>query len=298
MKLLALALLAVIAVSGCTLPGAGPQTGVTGNGIAIENFEADFPQAFSEEVIQLQARVRNTGSVEADSVEASILGLDGWTGCTSEWAVGTLLAPDPVRGTAGESDTHIWSDCRAPSVAAGLSLTHTPTLRLFYHTESQVLKAVTIVSQDELRRTQNLNQALPAETLSASASPVALSIEVKGPIRVFESDGSVEFPVEVKLSNVGGGVACYGGGIQECKSGEGWNQVLVSLKSASANVQIPADCVGREVTLWRGKDNSFVCTVKVSGITTQSGAAQKVLSASADYIYFIDKATSVTVTGR
>ncbi len=301
--LLLLAVAAVIAVSGCTT-FSSPSSATSGKGVVIENFEADFPQAFSEESIQLQARVRNTGSVRAESAQGFVLGLEGWGGDCTEWSedeLGTLLAPDPVRGTAGQSDTKIWTNCQAPDVRSGLSLTSSPTLRVFYHTSSEVLKSVTIASQDELRRVQNLNQPLPTETLSATSSPIAMSIEVKGPIRVFAEDGSVEFPVEIKLSNVGGGVACYpeSGGVEECRNGQGWNQVNLHALSAGAGDSVEVtECASGAIVLWRGQSNSVVCTVKVSGVTTQSGAIQKVLSAGADYVYFIDKTTSITVTGK
>ena len=301
--LLLFAVAAVIAVSGCTAIS-GPSGAAGGSGLVIENFEADFPQAFAGEELQFQARVRNTGSVRADAAQGFVLGLDGWGGDCTEWPedeLGTLLAPDPVRGTAGQSDTKIWTGCQAPDVRPGLSLTSNPTLRVFYHTSSEVLKSVTFASQDELRRAQNLNQPLPAETLSATSSPIAMSIEVKGPIRVFAEDGSVGFPVEIKLSNVGGGVACFpeGGGIGECREGEGWNQVNLHPLSGGAGGSVEVtECASGPVVLWRGQSNSVVCTVRVSDVSTQSGAVQKVLSASADYIYFIDKTASITVTGK
>ena len=293
--LLVAAVALITVVSGCTTTG--PSTGATGNGVVIENFEADFPQAFAGEKIQLQARVRNVGSVKAQNLRATVLGLD-WQGCSlPAWEMKDLLAPDAVRGTAGESQTKIWQDCQVPGkdkVPAGLSITANPTLRLYYEISSHVLKSVTFASPAELRRIQNLNQALPAETLSATASPVALSIETKGPIRVFE-DG-VEFPVEVKLTNVGGGVACSGSR-DDCQQGGHWNEVKLKIGVASG-LQLQ-DCeTDRTVVLWRGQSNSVVCTVKASGVDIKAGTVQKIIEASATYVYFVEKPTTIMVTGR
>ena len=166
---LALLILPVLAlvVSGCTVPGAGPSA-VTGNGVVIEAFEPDFPQAFKGENIQFQIRVKNTGSVDANDVKAKLLGLDDWTDsgstCSSLDAGVKLLAPVPEQGVSGESESCIWTR-KAPDVPQGLSTNYNPYARLYYTYKSNTVKSITFASQQELRNIETSGKALPSETV-------------------------------------------------------------------------------------------------------------------------------------
>ncbi|MBL7160278.1 MAG: hypothetical protein ISS93_00295 [Candidatus Aenigmarchaeota archaeon] len=290
-KIAVLPILAVLIVSGCV-------STVGGNGVIIENFEPDFADAFGGEKITFQAKIRNTGSVGAKDVHAHVIGLGEWgagtTGgaksdkiemdCNGKKGV-TLLPPQPDFGTTGEVAV-----CslliQAPTPPKGLPVTYQPGLRVYYKYSSSVIKSINVGSQQELRRIQNTGAALPTETVSQTSGPVAITVVSKGPIRMFGSE--VEFPVEITVSNVGGGVVCS----SNCDDkGSNWNRIKISTEFSGKQIN---DC-SKEFTLFRGQSNTIVCKLKISDAPT-SGVIQKSVSVEAsNYGYFIDSATSVEV---
>jgi len=299
--LLALLIL-VLSVAGCTVPGTST---VTGNGVVIEAFEPDFPQAFAKESIQFQIRVKNTGSVDAEKVQAKLLGLEDWAKKTStcqdtlDSTNGIkLLAPVPEQGVSGESESCIWT-YTAPETPQGLSVTYNPHVRLYYEYKSNTVKSITFASQQELRNIESSGKALPAETVSSTNSPVSITIVTKGPIRFWTEGGtgSVTFPLEIKIDNVGGGVVCSS--VDDCKNGRNWNKLKLTIKKSKGLES--EDCKdyfnGKEIELWRGQSNTIVCRVTVSELSTV-GAVQRLVEAEANYGYFIDRSTSVTVNWR
>ena len=118
-----------------------------------------------------------------------------------------------------------------------------------------------------------------------------MNIQTKGPIRVF--NGQVTFPIEITLSNAGGGVACPD--VNNCMAGTDWNLVNVKVEVPSGSGLTLQECDRRTVLLWRGQSNSIVCQASVSG--AGSGVVQQVVQATATYGYFVDKSTTVSVTG-
>lgn len=292
---LLLPVVAVLLISGCTVPGLTPVT-PTGTGVTIDAFEPDFSDVFSREPVQLQLKVSNTGSVDASDVKPSIQGIG-----TTDWDVNLissgcgsfgLLAPDPARGTSGGTKTCIWS-LKAPSVPKGLSTTYNPQVRLDYAYESTTVKSITLLPLAEARRLQNLGQQLPAETVSSTAGPIQLTITTKGPIRVFESN--LEFPLEIKIQNVGGGTVCDG----ECDStGDNWNKLPYTINTGDMNL---VDCqASGTIALFKGQTNTITCTVQVQQVPENQIQKQVTVSAGRGtnkYHYFIDRSTSIKVTG-
>lgn len=290
LALLPLAL--VILVSGCTAPGF---TTAGGAGVVIEAFDPDFSQIYSTEKVQLQLQVRNTGSVDANVVEANVLGIDKtlWTLVSSEstCSEGTiaeeLLAPDPARGTGGGQKSCIFTYEVPKNIPEGLSMTFNPTVRVGYEYDSQIVKSLTLLSGEEARRLQQQGSAFPAETVSSSTGPISLDITTKGPIRMFTN--SVEFPLEINIRNVGGGVVGH-----LDRETSNWNKLELAIILPS-NLK-SNDCNDvKTISLFKGQSNTITCNVEATEIPSQPIQVQ--IRASAVYYYFTEKTTSVQVTG-
>lgn len=270
----------LVVISGCS-SGGSPSLG---NGVVIEAFEPDFRQVYSTEPVQLQLKIKNTGSVDATDTKLTLLNLD------SEWAPsnncnpGKLLAPDLERGTSGGSSLCL-IDMKAPKLPKGLSTTYNPVARISYTYNSQLIKSISVVPQAEARRLQNTGKALPAETVSSTSGPISISVETKGPIRVFGTE--VEFPLEVKFSNIGGGTVCN----EDCASPENWNKLKYDVSSTVISNDCPDNV---DITLFKGQTNTITCIGRAENVEFLTPASIQV---SANYNYFIDSETSITVTG-
>ena len=274
--LIPLLVLPIILISGCT------NNPSSGNGVSVVAFEPDFSHVFSHEPVIFSIQLRNTGSVDATDVRSVLLGLDEWgydqppQSCRFN-----LRPPEPNFGTSGELKT-CQVTVQAPSVS--LPVEYRPSLRVTYGYNSATVKAINVGSRDELRAIENRGAALPSETVSSTSSPILLTIANKGPIRVFTDH--LSFPVEITISNSGGGVACN----PNCGNDQNWNKVKFT--AFFEGREIP-DC-SRRITLFRGQSNSITCTAEISGIP-EIGIVQKTIQVKAEYEYFIDSTTSVTV---
>jgi hypothetical protein len=325
-KLILLLSLALVLVSGCTTQTTG------GNGVMVKDFGPEFGEIYAGEPINFRLLVKNEGSVNAQNVHAELLGLDeDWCdetkatkGCEAS-AGGrkekmpnepecsykgdgfNMLAPDPQRGTEGSQHICTWS-YKAPPIPKGFEITYTPTVRVFYSYKSGVVKLITFGSSSELRTIQDTGGKLPTETVSTTSSPVQLSIETKGPIRFWQEESKVIFPLEITIRNTGGGVACAfdDNAVTKdaCKvqSGEApKNKIRLMITFGNAEMELMDECKefkgGKTISLWKGQSNSIVCEVEATSLG--SGATiQRMIKAEAFYEYYTDTESSIKVIGR
>lgn len=276
---LILPILLVILVSGCT-----GQPTVTGNGVVIDSFITDFPQVFSGEPTRFYVKIKNTGSSDAEDITVIMVGLDEWGGGTQECDIERLIAPNPTYGTLGGEKICTFT-YNAPPVSQ--SIPYQATTRLTYFYRSTVVKTVVIASQGELRRIQDLGTALPSETKEQSSSPIQLDVQVQGPIRYWEGQGQVEFPVTININNVGGGVVCS----PDCDDSNNWYRVAIDPDAGT----IKTDCDYTFITLYKGQSNTITCTATV-GVGDIIGPAQKTIQVESEYDYMIDESITVTVS--
>lgn len=326
--LLIFSILLITATSGCTFPGGGGTAG--GQGVVIENFEVDFPQVYAGENFKLQMRLRNDGSVDAYNVYPKLYNIGTNVGdsslevsCQPTCEQGIkLLAPDPDRGTIGESRTCIW-DCIAPTdIPKGLSTTFNPSARLYYLYETHTIKSVTIVSQNELRSLESQGNSLPSETISTTGGPVSLDVVVQGPIRYWEGEQRIVFPININLRNNGGGVVCMDkdtyipGGfgtipfipviptfinvvVVGCENPDYWNKAVLYFDES-----VKITCGSQvqdvyELQLWKGQSTTLTCEVEMQVPTElTTGFIQKNLKFSVYYAYLLDRTVNVEVVGR
>jgi hypothetical protein len=323
------AVMLVLPISGCVMPG-GNTSG--GSGVIIENFEVDFPSVYAGENFKLQMKMRNMGSVNAYNVypklyniQTTLQGSKLDVSCEETCKTGTtLLAPDPERGTEGESRTCIW-DCKAPTdIPKGLSVTFNPSVRLYYWYGTSTIKSINIASQDELRSLQSRGVALPSETISTTQGPVNLDIVVNGPIRYWEDESKIRFPININMQNVGGGVSCVTRDItipipmglyapsfnyvtltSGCELSSNWDKVVIFFNGGEGNPIRVFNCdifqdsnTGLVTDLWKGQSRTITCELEMDVPRTTAGILQKNLNFDLSYAYFVDRSVGIEVIGR
>ena len=299
----------VIFISGCTYIE-------TGNGLVIQNIEPDISESFSGEVVTFFVRIKNTGSQTASDVHAELLGLDqdwyneGIPVGDGPWAQGeklpeevecryisggsTLIPPDPMYGTEGQGFTCSWKYI-APHIPTSTHVTYNPSARVYYKYQSETVKLVNILPREELRRLQDSGNPLPMETISQSRSPVNINVEAPGPIRT--SQTTITFPLRISLNNVDSGIVCYPNTIDSCKGKNiNWNKIRILLDLPS-NMQVTECSDEMVLDLFQGKSNEITCSVVASGID-MSMPNQATIRVTGDYVYMLDKSTSITVSGK
>ena len=324
---LALPLLALLA-SGCTTTN----TSATTNGIAVKSFGPDFSEVYSGETVKFNLLLKNEGSVDTSGVHAELLGLDeDW--CSASGTGGTqcrasaggrlenlpneqdcqytgsgfkMYAASSIHGTDGSTHTCSWTYV-APQIAKDFSIQYVPIARTFFPYKSAVTKLITFGSTNEIRRLQDSGSKFPMETVSSTVSPVQLTIETKGPIRFW--GGTVAFPLEITITNAGGGAPCSTGantieGVRNnCKgtvAGDSAKDRITLRVVLGSNMQfMDPECQlltsTMVVALYKGK-NSIVCDIQASGMSEVP--IQKAVTVEAYYEYYTDTTSSIRLTGR
>lgn len=268
--------------SGCVTT---PTTGNYGNGVTILDFEPEIKSAYSGEEVNFRARIKNMGSFEANDVSASIGSIKNEWNCRDTFTrTDKLMAPAPDRGTEGEEKVFTW-ECQAPDIQSGMQIPYEARAEIEYTYKSITSKSVTILPRRELITLENAGQSLPSETISKSHSPVEVDIQVKGPIVIVGN--SVSFPVNIKISNVGGGIV-KDSKIEQFKiSGEGG----VSVKCDNDGSAVSA------LPLWRGQSQTLTCTAQADA-DANTAITQARIVAVLNYHYIISSSSNIDVIGR
>lgn len=278
-----LSLVAVLLVSGCTtLPFV-----LSGNGVAIEAFESDFSDVFSGEQVDFTVKIKNIGSQLAKGGKIAFLGLEDWTSsfqrtCTFD----ALIAPTP--STEGQSFL-----CSiqfiAPEVPDLVSVTYHPSARVAYTYSTTTLQHITIASQEEALKIEKGGGSLTTDTATTTQSPIAITTEAQGPIRVFEN--SLTFPLTITVTNVGGGTVCNQD-YNDCDNSILWNTLDITTTMAGTRI---SDC-SQALSLSSGT-NTITCDIPVSSLPT-SGVVQRTIQVQSEYGYFVDKEITVAVKAK
>ncbi len=269
--------LLVFMVSGCI----GQQSVPTGSGVAILDFGPEIDSVYSGESVNFHLRVKNTGSFEPTGLKARI-DLSEWTGdCTTRKESGTfsLIAPDPERGTGGEETVISWKCTAPPNIDEGMHIPYEARAEVEYGYRTVSSKSVTLLPTYELVALKNAGRPLPSETMSHSSSPVNVDIQVKAPVRIMEGSGNVEFPVTIKITNVGGGIV----------KGSKIDEITVEGSGLSTG-----SCVQGELALWKGQSQTVTCKMSASNVEVMTQAR---IVVTLKYDYLISSAASIEVVG-
>ena len=295
MLLLILPLLAVVAISGCT-----QNTGPTfGNGVTILNWEPDFSSVESGDQLQLRVRIQNQGETTAQDVSAALAGIN-----PEDWGLGGFQGeeipfndmdpPNRVQNTEGQiaQDTF---DLIAPNLPKGTTQQYSPMVRVFYHYKTTVIKSITLVNENELRRLQDQGKTLSSTDTKTSAGPLSVTITTGKFIKARESGSlySRVFPITIVITNVGGGVVSAQGTPQD-----DYMIDITKVQMPSRLSIVSGSCEEFDsgvVTLWKGQSASITCNIQINQPPLAN--EDENIGITLEYDYYIDRTTTITVTG-
>jgi hypothetical protein len=278
----------------------------SGNGVNIILFTSDIKNNVISpgEEITFEAKMKNTGSVKSTGGFAELLGLD------QTWAAGeeiwpsqeecrydtrkiTLLPKDENTGAAGGEYVCTWN-YRAPNIPMG-EISYEPIVRVFYTYTTTAVSAVTLVPKEELNNYIENGGSLKSEIISSTKSPIAITMRIRGPVKVGYG-GKTTFPIEIRIENAGGGTVCPEA--YACKKantgGQIWDELRISLDLPDGLDNI--DCPTSEsIRLSMGKEQIIKCNLEISNPANIGSVTQKYITIRSQYGYFTDAKMSLKV---
>ncbi|MBN2043230.1 MAG: hypothetical protein JW754_05510 [Candidatus Aenigmarchaeota archaeon] len=294
-KIISLSLFVILAVSGCTsLPFIGGGISA-GNGLVIEEFKTDFSEVKAGEPFKIMLKVRNKGTSFARNVVVDLSNseeLQCMGGCNFYTPISP---PDPESGTEGESRTCTWN-CRAPyDIPYGMSVTYNPLVRITYQYTSDIVRTITLASQDEVRNLQDMGRSLSIDPVSTSSGPVSLDLKLHSPVRYWMDQGLISSPMSIDIMNTGGGITCY----PDCFDQNGWNKISIYSQNFLGDILID-ECdvgIGSPITLWEGKSRTIRCNLQIMNMPMTFGQTKKTINMKAEYYYMVTANTAVKAAG-
>ncbi|NOX71870.1 MAG: hypothetical protein GXO64_04205 [Candidatus Micrarchaeota archaeon] len=306
--LLAIIILGIFSFAGCT--GFNFQLGnvyYSSNpgvkyGISIVSFTTETPVLLPNEEGVFEVKMKNVGSVRSTRGFAELLGLDqSWSRTGKEilpneddckYTNGgriSLLPQDDNTGALGGEYVCTWN-YKAPDLSLG-EIEFKPIARVYYNYSTTSISSVTIVPKEEMRSFMENGGALKSDIISQTRSPIRLTLNPKSPIKTYQG-GKYEFPVEIKIENVGGGTVCLN--VEKCKKAQGgyiWNDIILHLELPNGIENI--DCPMDEEVHIPGKSQVIGCRLKI--VDDVETVTQKYITLYSEYGYFTDKAMTVKV---
>jgi hypothetical protein len=197
-------------------------------------------------------------------------------------------------------------------VPQGMNPSYAVTARVYYEYRTDVIKSFTIYPSSELLALNQQGKPIPSSTVSSTQSPISITAEAREPIRFWEG-GQISFPLSITVANTGGGTVCLTG---RCKRSEGadWNELNLVIIPVSAGLSVSSECAEYEggafspgeaisvsglalsggiLEVWPNRPNTIICDIIVSGLGAST--EEKTLQVSAEYSYFTDAKSSITI---
>lgn len=316
-KAILLATLAIVAVAGCTnvsIPTIFQPTTtvIAGTGMVMTDFSADQAEVFGSQSDRIMMTVSNKGGhsvPDSDSLvylTGSAL-INSGTASPIYWTTsanliqkfGKEMKPaDPIRDTPADEKIVSWS-LTAPNISKGQQTPYLFIGRIYYDYQTKVTGNIWVYSESEADAARASQRTLNTATWSATSGPVAVVAKVtQDPIILYGSDN--KFTLVIKVSNAGGGVLYQKGAIDYTTTNPDDLKLTidqlnrVTIAGDVAGNALPAECTGVQ-ELIGGKDLTLTCDVTITPPATFQGFP---ITVTADYGYFTERSSSVTVSGR
>ncbi len=312
MRFLFVAIVFVVMVSGCPDSGFSGASFAMGNGMQINSFEFKPAKLVSGQATLLKLDIQNMGSLNVEDVYVNFYGLsNGWEGETiGDFSVDfndrVVEIPEGLRSanaefkTEGQKQVIVWRLTSPEEHLYGTEFTHRAYARVCYPYVTNVVATVEVVGEDEwLVMEQSGKFSEHPISVKQTAAPIQVHIESMQPIIV---DNSMS--MELKISNVGGGVAFVGaddGGLS-CRDMFDSSEVDVAIDLNNVRIEglEDVDCrvLGEargDVWLSRGQERTI--SVKCDGFSSDMPKQEFNLNIKFRYNYYIDAETSVVLEG-
>lgn len=191
----------IIFLSGCTTQN---QTG-GGTGVVIEAFYPAVESAEPGDVVDLIARVKNTGGSDATEISANIYGLGDWRVTQTSPVPSVIESGDPARNIQPEVVDITW-EAVAPSYKTGVD-NQEFELRIQYKYSTSAVAQIKVASDSYIKsfppeQQQSKRDELGVKMQKPTDGPISITFDA--PAKVIKS-GSTGLSVVVNIQNIGGG---------------------------------------------------------------------------------------------
>ena len=302
-------IISTIVVAGCADNSDSGVTVSQTGGVEIEGFTSSPSEIFEGQLTTLELQLRNVGGTEADHVVARLFNRE-FTSSSDTWNVqgegsdvgelkrkyrSNLPAPDPQSDAPAISVPLTWN-LEAPDLDISQTVPYDFNARVFYQYETTANSEIQIMSND---RYNELGTSRSQPDLENTGGPIQVDVRTRTPI-VFTNSGqdTQPVPIRVVITNEGSGTpflpSAYSD--EEYNVGEEESE-RVELEIEAAGSAVEFDSNQQPVRLVNGEGvKSF--TMNVERISDQDIQQTIPITVTADYGYYKDTSTSVTVNGR
>lgn len=299
----------IVAVSGCADDSNSNGVAVSQTeGVAIEGFSSSPSEIFEGQLTTLELQLRNVGGSEAENVAARLFnrGFEG----DGTWNIqgegdsvddlksvyfGSLSGPDPQTDAPAISVPRTWN-LEAPDLDVAQQVPYDFNSRVFYQYSTTASTDIEVMSND---RYNELGTSRSQPELDNSGGPIQIDVRTRTPV-VFTSTGqdTQPVPIRVVVTNEGSGTPF----LQSAYSDESYDvsndeAERVDIEVEAAGNSVSFDSNEQTVRMVNGEGvKSF--TMDVSRVSNQDIQQTVPITVTAEYGYYQDTSTSVTVNGR
>jgi len=300
----------IVAVSGCADNSESDVTVSQTEGVSIEGFSSSPSEIFEGQLTTLELQLKNAGGTQAEDVVARLFnrGFEGegtWniqaTGSSGVEEAknvyfGDLSGPDPQTDAPAISVPRTWN-LEAPDLDVAQQVPYEFNTRVFYKYDTTANTDIQIMSND---RYNELGTSRSQPDIDNSGGPIQIDVKTRTPV-VFTSTGqdTQPVPIRVVVTNEGSGTpflqSAYTGDESYDVSNDDSGRIDLEIKAAGNSVSF--DSNEQTVRLVNGEGvKSF--TMNVDRVSNQDIQQTVPLTVTANYGYYQDTSTSVTVNGR
>lgn len=284
-ELLLLSVISIVFLAGCATQPTAP----TGTGVIIKSFAPERSDVEGATDILFLLTIQNVGEKTASNVNAELFGLSTEWVCQPSgncvigpWA---LEPADQPTGFVGEEASNEWI-VRTPP-AKNNDIVYDASARVSYGYTTVSDSLLRFVTSDYLRINPNAQSGVV--TSKSTSGPLLVTVRAQTPVI---SSGSTLARVQFEIQNIGGGRVF----VNNVASANLDKIHTLTITGVTACRSVPA--AGGTFTstdtirLAGGKSTVITCDLDVSNI---GNFKDKPVTLTADYGYFVESTTQVTV---
>lgn len=278
-ELMLFSIVSIVFLAGCARGGGET---ATGTGVIIKSFAPDLLSVEGNSQVVTTVVVKNVGARAAVGVNATLFGLSNeWSGVSSKTIASTLASADPISGLPGEEASQDWI-LTAPS-GKGSDVTYDAAVRVAYNYTTVSDNLIRFISTNYAKTAPNAPKGVVSS--ESTAGPLSITTFARTPVVASGSKGRVQFEIQ----NVGGGRLNSTTDIDVIEEIKiiGVGSAGSCAGAAVGNVQTITN-----VRLAGGKSKIISCEVDAGTVTNFQDSA---INLTANYDYFVDSATQITV---
>lgn len=285
-KITLILLIVTVTVSGCTQNDGATVKTTQNAGMTIDMFSTFPSNVLGGSEVQLRIGVQNTGGADAEQVSMQLFNLpETWRGSERQISFGTLRPPNPeddIPSVPRERTVTLG----APDIDESIKIPYEVHGRLNYEYETTGVSQIELMGFDRFRETERTRENVDVDN---TGGPIQLDIRTRSPI-VFYSDDNSASRLCVIVRNTGDGKAYL-----PSSPDDGLDQVELSVKSSGEfGLEPVEDSVAQLV-----EDRGVQC-YRFTGLSEDDASIQTTVPVriTADYGYYKEVSSSVTVTGK